>query len=100
HEKIIIDLGATGNQGGAVVELFLREGGWQIRAATQDLSGTKARPLSGREAELIQADFDHPKTLVPVFKNANVIFAVTNFRGLYFDPINKDNSSPGEPLNL
>ncbi|KPM43965.1 hypothetical protein AK830_g2627 [Neonectria ditissima] len=98
--KLIVVLGATGNQGGSVVSSFLDDPGWQVRAVTRNTSSPKAQALAKRGAEVIQADISDPSTLPAAFKGAEAIFAVSDFWGLYGDPANKDKAKPGQPLNV
>jgi hypothetical protein len=56
----------------------------------------KAQALAGRRGA--QADIDTPVTLVSAFKDANFIFAVSDFYGLYGDPTNKRKKIPGQLL--
>ncbi|CAM1502639.1 Fc.00g074150.m01.CDS01 [Cosmosporella sp. VM-42] len=98
--KLIAVLGATGNQGGSVVNTFLKEPGWRIRAITRNVLSPKAQALEARGMEVVQANMDSPTTLEVAFKDANVIFAVSDFWGLYADPTSKDKAEPGQPLNV
>ncbi|KFA71554.1 hypothetical protein S40288_06827 [Stachybotrys chartarum IBT 40288] len=98
--KLIVVLGATGNQGGSIVDVFLEDPGWRVRGITRNPSGGKARALVARGAEVVHADLDNPATLAPAFEGATVIFAVSDFWGIYADPTNKDQPKPGQPLNL
>lgn len=98
--KLIVVLGATGNQGGSVAKVFLQEPGWKVRAVTRNASSAKAQDLVARGAEVVQADLDEPATLSAAFEGANAIFAVSDFWGLYFDPSNKDKPKPGQSLNV
>ncbi|GIC92827.1 NmrA/HSCARG family protein [Aspergillus udagawae] len=99
-KKIIVILGATGNQGGSVAETFLQEPQWHVRAVTRNPLSTKARALAARGAEIVQADMDAPYTLSSAFDNAQVIFAVSDFWGLYGDPANAAKATKDQPLNV
>ena len=57
-QKLILILGATGNQGGSVVESFLQDSQWRVRAVTRNTSSTKAKALASRGAEVVQANMD------------------------------------------
>lgn len=98
--KLIVILGATGNQGGSVASTFLEESGWQVRAVTRNTSSPKAQALAARGAQLFTADIDKPETLSAAFEGASAIFAVSDFWGLYGDPANKDKAKPRQPLNV
>jgi hypothetical protein len=99
-KKLIVILGATGNQGGSVAETFLRESGWRVRAISRNPLGSKAQALAACGAEVVKADLDNPSSLLSAFEDAHVIFAVSDFWGLYGDPANKDKATPGQPLNV
>ncbi|KAI9038423.1 NmrA/HSCARG family protein [Aspergillus affinis] len=98
--KLIVIIGATGNQGGSVANVFLEEPGWKVRALTRNTSSTKSQALAARGAEVVQADIDTPATLLTAFEGANAIFAVSDYWGLFGDPANKDKAQPGQPLNV
>ena len=97
--KLIVIVGATGNQGGSVATTFLKEPGWKVRALTRDTSSTKSQALAAQGAEVVQANIDTPETLSAAFVGANAIFAVSDFWVQYFDPSNKNKAKPGQPLN-
>lgn len=98
--KLIVVVGATGNQGGSVADTFLSDPQWRVRALTRNTSSTKAQALAGRGAEVIYVDLNDPSTLARAFFGAQVIFAVSDFFGLYGDPANKDKPTPGQPRNV
>ena len=77
--KIIAICGATGNQGGAVVEHFLKENGWQTRGITRDTTSDKAETLRTRGAEIVAASYDDIESMTRAFEGTAAIFAVTNF---------------------
>jgi NAD(P)-dependent dehydrogenase (short-subunit alcohol dehydrogenase family) len=96
--KLIVILGATGNQGGSVAEAFLSEPGWKVRALTRNTSSAKAQALSSKGAEVVQADLDDPSSLNAAFEGAHAIFAVSDFWGLY-NEANRFRTKPGQALN-
>jgi hypothetical protein len=98
--KLIVIIGATGNQGGSVANVFLSEPGWKVRALTRNNLSTKAQALAARGAEIVQADINTPATLSTAFEGANAIFAVSDYWGSFNDPANKDNAQPGQTLNV
>ncbi|RSM09500.1 hypothetical protein CEP52_004113 [Fusarium oligoseptatum] len=98
-QKLIVILGATGNQGGSVATTFLQDPDWKVRALTRNASSTKAQALASRGAEVVEADLDKPSTLAAAFEGANAVFAVSDFWGLYGDPANKEKAKPGQALN-
>ncbi|CAH0003366.1 unnamed protein product [Clonostachys byssicola] len=98
--KLIAVLGATGNQGGSVADVFLKSPGWNVRAITRNPLSDKAYALSVKGAQVVQANLDSLESLEKAFQGAHVIFAVSDFWGLYGDPANKDKPNPGQPLNV
>ncbi|KAF5657520.1 nitrogen metabolic regulatory protein [Fusarium heterosporum] len=97
-KKLIVVIGATGGQGGSVVNTFLHDPGWLVRGITRNPSSLKAEVLKACGVELVQADLDDRASLSNVFQDANAIFAVSDFWGIYNDP-NRKNPKPGQPRN-
>ncbi|MBE3045757.1 NmrA family NAD(P)-binding protein [Candidatus Bathyarchaeota archaeon] len=97
--KLITVIGATGNQGGSVVNTFLDTPGWKVRGITRNPSSAKAKALSARGVEVVKADMDHPSSLPPAFAGSHAIFAVSDFWGIYGDPENEIHRKAGQPLN-
>lgn len=99
--KIIAVVGATGTQGGSVVDTFLADPSWRIRALTRNSSSEKAKRLAARSSriEVVTADANDAASLSLAFQGANVIFSVTDFWTLYMDPASRDKVKPGQALN-
>jgi len=72
--KLIAVVGATGQQGGAVVRALQAQGRFAVRALTRDPS--KHRNLAD---EVVLADLNRPETLKAAFAAAHGVFLVTNF---------------------
>jgi uncharacterized protein YbjT (DUF2867 family) len=75
NKKLIAVVGATGQQGGAVVRTLQAGDQFKVRAMTRNPA--KHRELAD---EVIQADLNRPETLAAAFEGAYGIFLVTNFR--------------------
>src|SRR6266568_1065092 len=73
-KKLIAVIGATGQQGGAVVRALQAQGQFKVRALTRNPG--KHRGLAD---EVVEADLDRPETLKAAFKGAYGVFLVTNF---------------------
>jgi uncharacterized protein YbjT (DUF2867 family) len=71
--------GATGRQGGAVARALLAGGVWRVRAVTRCPEAPAARQLQRLGAELLRADLDDAASLPAALKDAQAVFAVTNF---------------------
>ncbi|KAF2167415.1 hypothetical protein M409DRAFT_54016 [Zasmidium cellare ATCC 36951] len=98
--NLIVVLGATGQQGGSVVNTFLAQPThWRVRGITRNKTSAKAQTLASRGVEVVEADMSTPSTLTAAFRNAHAIFAVSDFLGIYFDPKNADRPKPGQALN-
>ena len=75
NRKPIAVVGATGQQGGAVVRALQARNQFKVRALTRNPA--KHRELAD---EVIQADLNRPETLAAAFEGAHGVFLVTNFR--------------------
>ncbi|KAH8881212.1 NAD(P)-binding protein [Thozetella sp. PMI_491] len=84
QQKLIVVVGATGNQGGSVALRFLDDPKFRVRGLTRDLSSPKAKALASRGIEMVQADLSDLENLKSVFKGANVIFSVTQYWEPYY----------------
>lgn len=84
-QKLIVVCGATGIQGGSVVDTFLSDPAWKVRAVTRSTGSTKAQALGARGVEVFQADLNNPESLEDAFNGAHAIFGVTDFWALYGD---------------
>jgi uncharacterized protein YbjT (DUF2867 family) len=74
NKKLIAVVGATGQQGGAVVRALQANKQFKVRALTRNPA--KHRELAD---EVIQADLNRPETLKPALAEAHGVFLVTNF---------------------
>jgi uncharacterized protein YbjT (DUF2867 family) len=72
--KLIAVIGATGQQGGAVVRALQAQGQFKVRALTRNPG--KHRGLAD---EVVEADLNRPETLKAAFEGAHGVFLVTNF---------------------
>ncbi len=79
--KKIAVAGATGAQGGGVVDAILAdsEGRFTVRALTRDPSSVAARALAARGVEVVQADFADEASVVAALAGVDGAFLVTNF---------------------
>ncbi|KAL2277071.1 hypothetical protein FJTKL_00211 [Diaporthe vaccinii] len=86
--KLVVVIGATGNQGGSVARRFLREGPdrFRVRGLTRDPGSGPAKDLAALGAEVVRADLNDVQSLKAAFEGANVIFSVTNYWEPFFPP--------------
>ena len=79
-ETRVLVVGATGNQGGAVVDhLLASEAAFDVRGLTRDTTSDAAQALEDRGVTMIEGDLDDPETLRDPVGDADAVFAVTNF---------------------
>ncbi|EXJ54606.1 hypothetical protein A1O7_09947 [Cladophialophora yegresii CBS 114405] len=100
--KLIVVLGATGTQGGSVVNTFLDTPGWKIRAVTRNANSAAAQGLKSKGVhEVVTATLHDVSSLTEAFKGAHTVFSVTDFWGLYYDPGNTEKAAAsGLPKNV
>lgn len=77
-DEVIVVIGATGQQGGAVARHLLRAGR-HVRALVRDKNKESAQALSKLGAELVQVDIYKRASLDQAFSGAHGVFSVTNF---------------------
>ncbi|PFH57913.1 hypothetical protein XA68_14419 [Ophiocordyceps unilateralis] len=81
--KILTVFGATGNQGGSVIDAVLADttlrNEFRIRGVTRDSSKPAAMALSARGVDVVQADMSSPAAAAPAVQGAHTVFLVTNF---------------------
>jgi hypothetical protein len=82
-KKIIVIVGATGNQGGSVARTFLTLSNWHVRCITRKPSSEKGVALAQLGAEVVQADLADLASLTSAFADANAIFLNTDFWETY-----------------
>ncbi len=86
-KKIIAVVGATGAQGGGLVQAILNEpsGEFAVRALTRDVSSDKAKALAAAGAEVVAVDVDDEASLRKAFEGAYGAYCVT-FYWAHFSP--------------
>lgn len=77
--KIIAVTGATGSQGGGVVNVMNKTPGWKVRAITRNPTSDAAKKLAAEGVEVVQADYDNEESLRNAFKGVHAVFAVTQW---------------------
>ena len=81
EKKIIAVVGATGSQGGGLVQAILADPDHEfaVRALTRNAQSGKARELAAAGAEVVEADLDDEASLVRAFDGVHGAFVVTNY---------------------
>jgi uncharacterized protein YbjT (DUF2867 family) len=77
--KLLTVVGATGTQGGSVIDAALKAGTYKIRGITRNPNSAAAQALSARGVEIVTADLNSESSLVAAFAGSSAIFAVTDF---------------------
>src|SRR5919112_2724252 len=74
--RTIAVAGATGAQGGAVVDALLEKGA-RVRALVRSTGSDRARNLASRGVELVQIDAKDPASLSNALRGADAFFFMT-----------------------
>ncbi|WP_020390268.1 NmrA/HSCARG family protein [Kribbella catacumbae] len=80
-KKLIAVVGATGSQGGGLVQAILADAGqrFAVRALTRNARSEKSLALVAAGAEVVEADLDDEASLRKAFDGADGAFVVTNY---------------------
>lgn len=80
-KKIIAVIGATGAQGGSVINAILNDSSknFAVRAITRDSTKPNAQKLKERGCEVVEADLSNKDSLQKAFEGAYGVFGVTDF---------------------
>ncbi|MFS1524509.1 NmrA/HSCARG family protein [Microbulbifer sp. 2304DJ12-6] len=76
-KKIIVVIGATGKQGGAVIKHLLKTD-FAIKAVSRSLDGPGAQKLRKMGIEVVQGDLNKPETLGLILAEAYGVFSIQN----------------------
>ena len=84
-KKIIAVVGATGAQGGGLVQAILNDpgSGFAVRALTRKVDSDKAKALKKQGVEVVAADLDDIESLKRAFAGAHGAFLLTNYWELF-----------------
>ena len=84
-KKIIAVVGATGAQGGGLVQAILNDpdSGFTVRALTRKVDSDKAKALKKQGVEVVAADLDDIESLKRAFAGAHGAFLLTNYWELF-----------------
>ena len=76
QSKLVLVTGATGKQGGAVVEALLTRG-HQVRALTRNSASSAANRLRQQGVEIAVGDFTDHDSLVRAARGADAVYAMS-----------------------
>lgn len=85
-KKLVVVVGATGNQGGSVARRFLQDSRYAVRGLTRNTSSPASQLLAALGVEMVAVQLDDPQSLDVAFAGANIIFSVTNYWEPFFRP--------------
>lgn len=77
--KLVTVFGATGLQGGTVVNALLSNGGFNIRAITRNPESDKAKALKAKGVTVMKASLDDPASIAEAVNGSHYVFLVTNY---------------------
>ncbi|KAF5600848.1 hypothetical protein FPANT_2007 [Fusarium pseudoanthophilum] len=81
--KVFTVFGATGKQGGSVIQAFLADkklsSEFAIRAVSRDINKPASKDLAAKGVEVVAADLSDPSSLISAVQGAHTVFVVTNF---------------------
>ena len=79
-DQVIGVIGATGQQGGAVVDALL-DAGAPVRAIVRDTRSAKSTALRDRGVDVVGGDQDRPDELVEPLRGLGALYLMTTFTG-------------------
>lgn len=82
-QKLVTVVGATGQQGAAVVDAFINNPAFKVRALTRNVSSDAAKKLASQGAEVVQFDINNASSIAAAFKDSHIIYAVADYWALY-----------------
>ncbi|KAL6822643.1 hypothetical protein J3E69DRAFT_381835 [Trichoderma sp. SZMC 28015] len=81
--KVATVVGATGNQGAAVIDALKKHGSYKIRGLTRRPESDAAAALKKQGVEVVRVDVNDYASLVSAFAGSHFIFGVTDFFELF-----------------
>jgi len=77
-KETIAVVGATGKQGGSVVNALLKDGKYHIRGITRSKNTPQAVELDKKGVEVVEADIGNKEQLTNAFRGVDIVFGTTN----------------------
>jgi uncharacterized protein YbjT (DUF2867 family) len=79
-KKLIAVFGATGNQGGSVLQALSNSGNYKIKAITRNMHSDKSKKLKMKyDCEVVEANLDDPSSIDSALQDCYGVFLVTDF---------------------
>lgn len=66
--KLVVVTGATGKQGGSVVDALLKNPAYSVRAVTRNPNSDASRALAARGVEVVAGELDNYDSLLKAFQ--------------------------------
>ncbi|KAI8952749.1 hypothetical protein F4801DRAFT_203552 [Xylaria longipes] len=80
--KLVTVVGATGNQGGAVITALVGDPNYSLRGLTRNSESQAAQELKNQGVEVVEADLDNLSSLKAAFAGSYAVYGVTGISGL------------------
>ncbi|KAI0197328.1 hypothetical protein EV127DRAFT_488855 [Xylaria flabelliformis] len=80
--KLVTVVGATGNQGGAVITALNSDPNYSLRGLTRNLESRAAQELKNQGIEVVEADLDSLSSLKAAFAGSYAVYGVTGVNEL------------------
>jgi len=66
--KLVVVVGATGGQGGSVINRLLADGSYRLRGITRNAQSKSSQALIAKGVEMVTADLNDTQSLIAAFK--------------------------------
>jgi len=76
---LVVVSGATGAQGGSIVNSLLATGHYKVRGLTRKPNSAKAQELAAKGVEVVKCDLSAKEDVKNALKDADIAWIVTNF---------------------
>ncbi|KAL1873577.1 hypothetical protein Daus18300_003944 [Diaporthe australafricana] len=80
--KIFTIIGATGTQGGGIINFLSANPDYKLRGLTRNSNSAAALYLAARGVEVVQADLNDPASLRAAFAGSYAVYGVTDMPGM------------------
>jgi hypothetical protein len=80
--KTITVIGATGTQGGGIIDFLAGNPSYKLRGVTRNPKGAAAQALATKGVEVVQADLNDLRSLRAAFAGSYAVYGVTDMPGI------------------
>ncbi|CAF2821523.1 unnamed protein product [Rotaria sp. Silwood2] len=78
-KPLIVVVGATGRQGGSVIDALINSNKWTIRGLSRNITSEDSQKLIAKGVEMVSCNIDSLDECLEAFKESYGVFAMTNF---------------------